>query len=93
MQNNSQQFKLLLTLKLRQLHSNGLQGICYDDLYRMFTTHVWKHNKPSHLSELADDVLKITDEDVVRWLATESKIQGFKSSLEDYKRLIDDEEL
>lgn len=90
---NTQQFKLLLTLRLRQIHNNGLEGVSYDDLYRMFTTYVWRHKEPTRLSELADDIFKTTDEDVVRWLATESKINGLKSSLEDYTNLFEDEEI
>ncbi len=93
MNENSQQFRLLLTLKLRQLHNGGLEGISYDDLYRMFTTHIWKNQKPTRLSDLADQVLNIKDEDIIRWLAVESKIQGYKSTLDDFKVLLDTEEL
>lgn len=89
----SQQFHLLLTIKLRRLQNSGYEGVSYDDLQRVFTRHIWRHKQPSRLSELADEILNISDEDIVRWLAVDSTIQGFKSSLDDFASLIENEEL
>lgn len=89
----SQQFQLLLTIKLRRLQNSGYEGVSYDDLYRVFTRHIWRHKHPSRLSELADEILNISDQDIVRWLAVDSTIQGFKSSLDDFASLLENEEL
>lgn len=89
----SQQFQLLLTIKLRRLQISGYEGVSYEDLFRVFTRHIWKHKQPNRLSELADEVLNISDEDIVRWLAVDSTIQGYKASLDDFASLIDNEEL
>lgn len=89
----SQQFQLLLTIKLRRLQNSGYEGVSYDDLYRVFTRHIWRHKQPKRLSELADEILNISDQDIVRWLAVDSTIQGFKSSLDDFASLLENEEL
>ena len=89
----SQQFQLLLTIKLRRLQNSGYEGVSYDDLYRVFTRHIWRHKQPERLSELADEILNISDQDIVRWLAVDSTIQGFKSSLDDFASLLEYEEL
>lgn len=88
----SQQLELLLTLRLRQLHANNLTGVSVDDLKRMLVTFVWRKKRPSRLSEMVDDVFSIRDEEVVRWLASESRIVGYHSSLADYTHLFNDEE-
>lgn len=89
----SQHVQLLLTIKLRKLQSKGYEGISYDDLHRIFVKHIWKHRQPKRLSELADEILNISEQDIVRWLAVDSTIQGYQSSLDDYATLIDNEEL
>lgn len=88
----SQQLNLLLTLRLRQLHANNLTGVSLEDLRRMLITYVWRKKKPKRISEMVNDVFSIRDEDVVRWLASESRIDGYKSSLSDYTHLFNDEE-
>lgn len=88
----SQQLNLLLSLRLRQLHANNLTGVSIDDLHRMLITYVWRKRKPKRISEMVNDVFSIRDEDVVRWLASESRIDGYKSTLADYTQLFGDEE-
>lgn len=90
---NNQQYQLLLTLKVRQLHNNGFTGISYDDLHHILTHHIWKRKKPRRLSEIADDILNLNEDEVVRWLSVDSQVQGYSSSLDDYKLLIEKEEL
>lgn len=90
---DNQKLNLLLTLRLRQIHSNGYTGVSYDDLYRMFTEFVWRKGFPRRISELANDVLQTSDDAIIRWLATESKIKGLQESLEDYKKLVDNKEI
>lgn len=88
----SQQLNLLLTLRLRQLHANDLTGVSLDDLRRMLFTYTWRKKRPSRLSEMVDDVFKIRDEEVIRWLASESRIEGYNSSLADFTHLFNDED-
>ncbi|CAM4282597.1 DNA-binding protein [Erysipelothrix inopinata] len=90
---DSQQLNLLITLRLRQLHNNGLKGILFDDLVRMYRDFIWKNGQPVHLNEIASDVFRVSDETIVRWLATESKIDGYRYSLEDFLPMLEDEEL
>ncbi len=88
----SQQLNLLLTLRLRQLHANNLNGVSVEDLRRMLINYVWRKQKPTRISEMANDVFSIRDEDVVRWLASESRVDGYRSSLADYTHLFSDED-
>ncbi|WP_240920441.1 post-transcriptional regulator [Erysipelothrix sp. HDW6A] len=90
---NDQQYQLLLTLKVRQLHSNGFTGISYDDLHHILINHKWKRRQPTRLSEIADDILHLNEDEIVRWLAVDSRVKGYSSSLDDYRHLIEKEEL
>lgn len=90
---NTQQFQFLLTLKLRKLQNSGYEGISYEDLRRIFIHHIWKHRKPERLSELADEILNLSEQDIVRWLAVDSTIQGYKASIEDFVQYLDNEEM
>ncbi len=88
-----QQLNLLLTLRLRQLHANNLKGISVDDLYRMLVEYRWRKKRPTRISDVANDIFSLRDEDIVRWLVSESKMKGFGSDLSDYEYLFygDDE--
>ncbi|NLL74874.1 MAG: DNA-binding protein [Erysipelothrix sp.] len=88
----SQQLNLLLTLKLRQLHANNLTGVSIEDLRRMLVNYVWRKKRPMRLSDMVNDVFSIRDEEVIRWLASESRIEGYHSSLSDFTHLFNDEE-
>lgn len=88
----SQQFDLVLNLRVRQLHANNLTGVSRDDLKRMVINFVWRKKRPVRISDMVNDILNIKDEEVVRWLASESRINGYKSSLSDYTYLFTDEE-
>lgn len=90
---DKQHIQLLIALKLQQLHGRGLEGIAFEDLQKMLYTHVWKHNQPTRLNDIANDVLGMHEDDVVRWLATQSRIEGFKASLDDFAAFLDEEEL
>lgn len=84
MHHQTQQFELMMTLKLQQLHRQGLQGVTIQDLSRIFTQFIWKQKKPARLSDAVNQILNISMDDIVRYLALDSQIQGKKSSLEDY---------
>lgn len=87
----NQQMNLLLTLRLRQLHENDLKGITIDDLKYLLLKYKWNGENNQRLSQLADDIFSITDEDVVRWLATESRLRAHQTEIESFVRQIDGE--
>lgn len=87
----NQQMNLLLTLRLRQLHANDLKGITIEDLEGLLLKYKWNGKPNQRLSKLADDIFSITDEDVVRWLATESRIRAHETEIENFVRQIDGE--
>lgn len=84
----NQQMNLLLTLRLRQLHENDLKGITIDDLKYLLLKYKWNGETNQRLSQLADDIFSITDEDVVRWLATESRLRAHMTEIESFVRQI-----
>ena len=88
----NQQYHLLLTMRLRQLHAQNLKGILLEDLDRMLKEYKWKRKIPNRISEVANDIFSIKDEDVVRWLATEAKVKSNQNSLSDFSQLFYDEE-
>ncbi len=80
----NQQMNLLLTLRLRQLHANNLRGITIEDLEYLLFKYKWRNQETVRLSDLANDIFSIKDEDIVRWLATESRVSAHKTALEDF---------
>ncbi|HKM23556.1 MAG TPA: post-transcriptional regulator [Erysipelothrix sp.] len=85
----NQQMNLLLTLRLRQLHANNLTGITIEDLKHCMFKYKWNGKDHLRLSDLANDIFSIRDEDVVRWLATESRVSAHRTQLEDFVQQID----
>lgn len=85
----NQQMNLLLTLRLRQLHLNELKGITIEDLEYLLLKYKWNGQKNRRLSQLADDIFSISDEDVVRWLATESRLRAHETDIAAFVKQID----
>lgn len=85
----NQQMNLLLTLRLRQLHESNLKGITIEDLEHLLFKYKWNGKANQRLSQLANDIFSITDEDVVRWLATESRLRAHQTEIESFVRQIE----
>lgn len=85
----NQQIELLLTLRLRQLHASNMNGITIEDLKHCLYKYKLNGKEHVRISDLANEIFSIRDEDVVRWLATESRVSAHHTQLEDFVQQIE----
>lgn len=80
---NKQYIQLLITLRLRMLHEEGFERVTYDDLDTVFFGYVWKRNIPHNLSRIANTILNITADEIIRYLSLDASVSSRNMSLND----------
>ena len=81
MNTKHQYVQLLISIRLRQLHQEGYDGIQFNDLERIFSKYIFKRRKPSFLNELTDRILNISTDDIIRYLSLDAATTTDKSAL------------
>lgn len=80
---NKQYIQLLITLRLRMLHEEGFERVTYDDLDTIFFGYVWKRHVPPNLSKIANTILNITADEIIRYLSLDASVSSRNMSLND----------
>lgn len=80
--------QLTMVLKLQQLQRSSLPALRYENLEDFLMEDLWKNKFPYSLHEAADDILNVTDSQIVRYLSKRAVIDGAKMNLEDFKDVI-----
>ena len=82
------QVQMVMVIKLRQLQREYLPALSYRNLEQYLSEELWKDGAPSSLHEAADDVMRVTANDIVRYLARRAEIEGRTQKLSDFLDVI-----
>jgi hypothetical protein len=80
--------QMIMAVHLQELRREGQPAMTYADLEDYLADSLWKRKTPRSLSEAADDILKITSDDVIRFLAQRAAVKGASGNLADFTDLI-----
>lgn len=85
---NDQQIRLTLSLRLNQLQSQWLPSLSAAELEAALWHVKWSEGLPQHLSQIIDDILSITPDSIVAFLARKAVLDSRKQHLSDYSVLL-----
>lgn len=80
--------QLVMVLKLVRLKYEQLPSLNYENLEDYIKRYLWRREVPTQLNQAVDDVLSITADDIVRFMATRCVIDSAHETLSDYADLI-----
>lgn len=83
-----QQIRLTLSLRLNQLQAQWLPSLSAAELEEALWHIKWSDGLPQHLSQLIDDILSITPDAIVAYLARKAVLESRKQHLSDYSVLL-----
>lgn len=80
--------QLLIVIKLQQLQRSGMPTLTYKNLEDYLSKMRWVRKSPKTLHEVADDILSIQCNEVIRYLTHQAIVEGSKETLDDFHDLI-----
>ncbi len=83
-----QQIRLTLSLRLNQLQAQFLPSLSAAELEEALWHIKWSEGLPQHLSQMIDDILSITPDSIVAYLARKAVLESRKQHLSDYSVLL-----
>jgi hypothetical protein len=83
-----QQIRLTLSLRLNQLQAQWLPSLSATELEEALWHIKWSEGLPPHLSQMIDDILSITPDSIVAYLARKAVLESRKQHLSDYSVLL-----
>lgn len=83
-----QQIRLTLSLRLNQLQAQFLPSLSAAELEEALWHIKWSEGLPQHLSQMIDDILSITPDSIVAYLARKAVLESRKQHLSEYSVLL-----
>jgi hypothetical protein len=83
-----QQIRLTLSLRLNQLQTQWVPSLSALELEAALWHVKWAEGLPQHLSQIIDDILSITPDAIVAYLARKAVLDSRKQHLSDYSALL-----
>ncbi|MCH4015180.1 MAG: post-transcriptional regulator [Solobacterium sp.] len=80
--------QMIMAVHLQEIRREGPAGISYADLEDYLADYLWKRRKPRTLNEAAGDILKVTSDDIVRFLARQAVTDGASGNLADFTDIL-----
>lgn len=80
--------QLTMVLKLQQLKRSGLPSLKYSNLEGYVNEKLWLTQKPRSLHEGVDEILAISSQEMIRYLAKKAITDGAELQLEDFSDII-----
>lgn len=82
------QLKLVIYLKLEKLRRENNPNLSFEDIENTLVSFIWKEKLPLHLSVAVRDVMNLTNEKIVQFMAYQALVDGYNSKLSDYEDVI-----
>ena len=82
------QVQMVMVFKLQQLQREGLAHLTYKNLEDYLNDVLWKDHVPVGLAQAADQVMKLTTNDIVRYLSVQAIKAGSRCKLSDFSDLL-----
>ncbi len=80
--------RLAIFLKLQELRRTSSRSIMFENIEDILIHFIWRNNEPTHLYGAVNDILKITGEDIVEYLAMQAKMEESRSNIKEFKTLL-----
>ena len=80
--------QLTMVLKLQQLKRSGLPSLKYSNLEDYLNEKLWANTSPRSLHEAADEILALSTQEMIRFLAKKAITDGAASRIEDFSDII-----
>ena len=80
--------QLTMVLKLQQLKRSGLPSLKYSNLEDYVNEKLWLNQRPRSLHEAADEILAVSIQEMIRFLAKKAITDGAALKLEDFSDII-----
>ncbi len=80
--------QMAMVLKLSMLRRNSNPNFTYQNIENVMYNEVWKKKEPSLVSEAVNDIMKLTAEDIVKYLSKQAIIDGKSKRIEDFEDLL-----
>lgn len=80
--------QMTMVVKLHQLQREALSTLSYQNLEDYLKNVVWKRKVPKALHVAVNDVMRVTGNDIVKYLSRQAIIGGSEKTLADFSDLI-----
>lgn len=80
--------QMIMILKMQKLKSEELPTLCYENLESFLSQSLWKEHLPATLNEAADQILHVTSNDIVQFMALKAMTDGAKENLDDFSDML-----
>ena len=80
--------QLTMVLKLQQLKRSGLPSLKYSNLEEYVNEKLWLNQQPRSLHQAADEILAVSIQEMIRFLAKKAITDGAALKLEDFSDII-----
>lgn len=80
--------QLTMVLKLQQLKRSGLPSLKYSNLEEYVNEKLWLNQHPRSLHQAADEILAVSIQEMIRFLAKKAITDGAALKLEDFSDII-----
>lgn len=85
---DNMQVQMVMVVKLQQLQREGLARLTYKNLEDYLNDVLWKDRAPAGLAQAADQVMKLTTNDIVHYLSRQAIKAGSTCKLSDFSDLL-----
>ncbi len=85
---NNTQVQMILVVKLQQLQREVLPTLTYRCLEEYVSEKLWKDKLPSSLHDAADQILRVTADDIVHYMSRKALFEGRRGKLSDFADVI-----
>ena len=85
---NNTQVQMCMVIKLQQLQREGMAVLTYANLEDYLQFHLWKNRCPDGLAQATDQILRLTTNDIVRYLSMQAMREASSKKLSDFSDLL-----
>ena len=85
---NNTQVQMCMVIKLQQLQQEGLAMLTYANLEDYLQFHLWEKKQPDGLAQAADQILRLSASDIVRYLSVQALQEASSKKLSDFSDLL-----
>jgi hypothetical protein len=83
----STQIKLTMTLRLGMIQNEALPHLSYEQFENALWKIKWSEGYPKHIHQIIDDIMRLSAEEIVSHLSTQSVIESRHQTLSDFSTL------
>lgn len=83
------QLKVAIYLKLEKLRRENNPNLAFENIEDTLVHYIWKEQLPLHLSVAIEDIMNLSSEQIVQFMAYQAVVDGYNSKLSDFADVIE----